>query len=38
VLYPDELLRKMGITEPIHPNQAARPFWRYCHDRLLVRR
>jgi hypothetical protein len=36
MLYPDELLRRLGITEPIHPNQDVRLFWRYCQGRFLI--
>jgi hypothetical protein len=37
MLHPDELLRKLGVTQPVHPNQANRIFWRYCKDRHLIR-
>ena len=38
MLHPDEVLRKLGVTQPMHPNQASRIFWRYVKDKHLLRR
>ncbi len=38
MLYPDNVLRALGVTQPIHPNQAVRMFWRYVKDKHLLRR
>jgi hypothetical protein len=35
--YPTEVLRLLGISQPVHPNQASRLFWRYCQDNHLIR-
>jgi hypothetical protein len=37
MVYPDEVLRLLGIAQPVHPNQASRLFWRYCQDKHLIR-
>jgi hypothetical protein len=37
LVHPDPVLRQLGVSDPVHPNEAVRVFWRYCKRKGLIR-